>query len=114
MQTWVKGTVEANENCWYSHLMEGVCKDGFDFSDHIVLYSVQYIYISTIELAYIYEQPRRMKYVLSVVCATLIMLFSLRSIFFTALLFHTIVENIVALLVVITFVSLPLKVILES
>ena len=91
------------------------CKDEFDFSDHIVLYTVQYIYIAAMEVSQLSsasqqrDRPRRLKYLLPILVSVFIILLSLRAIFFTAMFFHTTSENLAALLVVLLLALVPMK-----
>lgn len=39
------------KDCWYSHLVSR-CKEEFDYSDHLVLFYVQYLIPISIEMAY--------------------------------------------------------------
>ena len=92
------------------------CKDGFDYSDHIVLHMVQYIIPAAIELAYVRVQcistNRRSsstyKYIPTVALAVVIIAVSLRSMLLTGMFFHTGAESFAALLIVFFLFAIPL------
>jgi hypothetical protein len=92
----------------------------FDFSDHIVLFIVQYIYPSFAEIIHLIWQKRlfdnnnnsgtiiRYLYWIPFLIALILILLSLRSLMFTMLFFHSPAENLVALLVCLIGLYFPL------
>ena len=101
-------------SCWYESLRE--CNDHFDFSDHIVFYTVNVILPCTIEASWIIHEvlPKYggsvtwSRCVPTLIFSLVLCFFSLRSIMFTTLYFHTPMESAVALLLVICTVLVPL------
>lgn len=89
----------------------GRCKKVFDYSDHIVLFLTHYVTPAALEMTYvIFASNFRPfdSYSLSVLSAGLIFLLSGRTLLFTGMFFHTIVENMMAVGVFIGLVLLPL------
>jgi hypothetical protein len=83
------------------------CKETFDFSDHIVLYCVQYIVVVSLEIAHIIQSGNVAGYAFSLITAIFIILFSLRALLFTAMFFHSVEENIAAVLIFLFCVVTP-------
>ena len=98
--------------------MSARCKDSFDYSDHIVLYIVQYIFIAVIELTYITVRRSMMQTpfsnwaffgdFISASTAFTIIYYSLRGVLFTSMYFHSVTENLAAVVIVVLFAAAPL------
>jgi hypothetical protein len=93
------------------------CHDSFDYSDHTVLYFTHYLVPMAIELTYVLYYSEHAKsphlgsrwaYFLPLLSIFAILLVTLRSVFFTAMYFHTGNESVVALEVVFLGVVLPI------
>lgn len=100
--------------CWYLPLVgyKG-CRDNFDFSDHIVLYMVQYALPCVIEMAYMLNSGHK-RYWLSWVIALAVLAVAVRGIAITSMYFHTREESFVGLLVSILLAYLPVYHLPES
>jgi hypothetical protein len=106
--------------CWLLLPFIFRCYNEFDYSDHIVLFVVQYVFISAIEIAYVLERRSRTRQpltiasllgsadALTVIPAAALILLSLRGALFTSMFFHTVAENLTALAVIIVFAFVPL------
>lgn len=127
-------TKNSSSQCWYSSLdrygryLESICllshqsfhhrcHESFDYSDHTVLYFTQYLVPLAIELTYIIYYSEHVKnpqlgtvwaYFLPILTTIVILIITLRSIFFTAMYFHTGNESVVALEIVFLGVVVPL------
>lgn len=93
------------------------CHESFDYSDHTVLYFTQYLVPMALELTYVVYYSEHVKnpqlgsswsYFLPVIATLSILFITLRSIFFTAMYFHTGNESVVALEIVFLGVIVPL------
>ena len=89
------------------------CKVEFDFSDHVVLFLVQYCVPVSFELSYCLSRRvsslfhRTVQMVNTLTCLLLLM-FSFRGIFFTSTYFHTSAEILAGFAIVISFVYFPI------
>ena len=93
--------------CWYAHLVKhGKCKDNYDFSDHIVLYMVQYALPSLAEICYALKLSWR-RYLPTIMIAALLLITCLKGVFLTSSYFHTAEECYVAILVSVVLAYLP-------
>lgn len=110
---------EKYESCWFKeYVSKRKCINDFDFSDHIVLLIVQYVFIMVLELAFIAHKLSLSNihgskwvyglYYISLAAVATILMLSFRGIFFTALFFHTPAENIVALILALMFSFAPI------
>ena len=88
------------------------CKVEFDFSDHVVLFLVQYCVPVSFELSYCLSRRvgsvfhRSVQFVNILTCLSLLG-FSFRGLFFTSIYFHTSAEILAGLAIVFSFVYLP-------
>ena len=122
---------KSSKTCWYSPQLAHNChKEIFDFSDHIVFYMVQMVLPVIIELAHVFgdskrimkngdtnkdsptikkENKRNVIHVghIFILCYSFALLYiSLRAIFFTCLFFHTPMECLIAIgIVLATYMS---------
>ncbi len=95
-----------SESCWYSKLRK--CSNQFDFSDHIVLFLVNFLFPIAIESSWIIHEAlpkfggsvKWIRCVPTLICSLLLSVFCFRSMMFTALYFHTPAESIAALVIV--------------
>lgn len=62
-----------------------------------------------IELDHVYQKRNSLRYFVSILITCALILFSLRAIFFTAMFFHTMQENAIALVVVIFGAYVPIS-----
>jgi hypothetical protein len=103
---------ESNE-CWYLPLLHyRGCKDNFDFSDHIVLFQVQYLLPCAVEVAYIRQCSslpicKGIVYWLTFLIIGIFLIVTLRGTFITSAFYHTQEESLVAVLVSIFAAYVP-------
>ena len=87
------------------------CKKEFDYSDHLVLFMTHFLVVSVIELSYVLHisnlQPFQ-KYSVSVISAGVIFALTCRTLLFTGMFFHTILENFMAMGIFLAMILLPL------
>lgn len=111
----------AEESCWAKgYVSRTKCQMGFDFSDHMVLFCVQYIFPATLEIYHIvsshglifdnHSVPSRSAYGIArhlywipLTASLVIIGVSLRCMMFTMLFFHNAWENVFALMIVFVF-----------
>lgn len=87
------------------------CKKVFDYSDHIVLFLAHYLTPATLEFTYVLFVSNLRpfdSYSPSVLSIGLILVVTGRTLLFTGMFFHTIVENMMAIGVFVGLVLLPL------
>jgi len=116
---WLQSSLQpaVGADCWYAAFARSnkCLSDNFDFSDHIVLYVANYLVPAAVELSYAYTTVvtvggtmQWLRYV-PVACAALAMsLVTLRGVLFTTMFFHTPLESLVGLAVVLVSVVLPI------
>ena len=103
-----------SESCWYSKLRN--CSNRFDFSDHIVLFLVNFLFPITIESSWIIHEAlpkfggsvKWIRCVPTLMCSLVLSVFCFRSMMFTALYLHTPTESIVAFLIVVSACFFPM------
>lgn len=103
---------EGDNNCWYKTIGKR-CKVEFDFSDHVVLFLVQYCVPVSFELSYCLSRRvsslfHRMVQLANTLTCLLLLGFSFRGIFFTSTYFHTSAEILAGFTIVISFVYFPI------
>ena len=111
---------QSSQSCWYSKLRK--CTTKFDFSDHIVLFLVNFLFPVTIESSWIIHEAlpkfggsvKWIRCVPTLICSLVLCVFCFRSMMFTALYFHTPAESIAALLVVLIACFFPMYFFLEK
>ena len=96
VQSTLQDMSSSSTSCWYAILTrDGVCKDHFDYSDHIVLYLAQYGVPLSIELAYVYSITNHnryhtlLRYFLTVVVSMVLLGVCIRGVLLTSMFFHT-------------------------
>mmetsp|Transcript_30503 Transcript_30503/g.29131 ORF Transcript_30503/g.29131 Transcript_30503/m.29131 type:complete len:302 (+) Transcript_30503:128-1033(+) len=125
VQTLLRENYGGSDNsCWYFDLIKGTrCKNHFDFSDHIVLYLVQYIIPSTLELTYIYIQHYKnnkkikdtiLKYFVPILASLFVICVSTRGILLTCTFFHTGLESLTAVGIIFLFFLFPLYYVIST
>ena len=100
VQSTLQDVSSSSTSCWYAMLTrDGICKDHFDYSDHIVLYLAQYCVPLSIELAYVYSISNHnrfhmlLRYFLTVLVSMVLLGISIRGILLTSMFFHTGMSN---------------------
>jgi hypothetical protein len=96
-------------DCWYLPLVNYKgCKDNFDYSDHVVLYMVQYGLPCLIEISHAMAHSlANHKFIATFILAGLLLVNSIKGVIATAIHFHTREETIVAILVSLGLAYLP-------
>ena len=121
---WVQSSLQAppGSSCWYApYTKHSLClADQFDFSDHIVLYVVNYLAPAAIEVAYAHTALAAtgggtwLRYSPAVGAACILSLITLRGLLFTCMFFHSPLESAVGLAVATLGVLLPLYAFAET
>lgn len=112
---------EQHGKCWYASLSKNNnCNHGFDFSDHVVFYIAVYTIPTTIEVCWTMHTLRSVQYrntddfvpwfrhVPTFASAVILSAYCARNMMFTSLYFHTPMENLVAVMLVVSTVTVPL------
>ena len=93
------------------------CKEGFDFSDHLVMLLCHYCFPLSLQLSYTMYQSslgrgglwyRAVIWLIILICVVML-LFTFRTIFFTSMYFHTPMEMFMGVVVVSFLVLIPMK-----
>ncbi|KAG5185481.1 hypothetical protein JKP88DRAFT_354184 [Tribonema minus] len=110
------GDAHGADDCWYAqHTWRGVCRNGFDFSDHVVLFMAQYLAIQMFEtFATLHENRKRFARVASAAVGALVSFVALGGMFDTVAFFHTRTESIVGFVVAAVGTFLPLWVLMTG
>jgi len=113
-------TPQDEGSCWFAkYRKHGDCGTEFDFSDHVVLFMVQYIFVAWVFIKILRSLEKEFKndqifsksilFYGSYIIASLCVLLPSACMFGTVTYFHTFYENITALWIVIAFVELPFR-----
>lgn len=116
LQVQLSDAALTSSSCWYSsQTRSGLCKDSFDFSDHVVLFMAQYISIQMFETcAILHENRKRGARSFSIIVTNLISFAALGGMTDTVAFYHTQRESVYGFIVAVAGVYVPLWIIISG